>query len=145
MPLFFFDTSALVKRYHIEPGSGEVDRIFNDSEGAFAISNITITEFTSALTRKLNKGDISQEDLAHALSEFSKDVISEFWIIDLERSHINHSVALVMKHNLRTLDSLQLAILLSIRNSNPTLVASDKALELAASAEGVNVINPEGQ
>ena len=61
-----------------------------------------------------------------------------------EATSINLSL-LFMKHNTRTLDSLQLAVLLSIRNSNPTLVASDKALELAASAEGINVINPEGR
>lgn len=145
MSLFFFDTSALVKRYHLEAGSEEVDRIFAETDAAFAISNITIAEFTSALTRKQNNGAISEDDFAHAFSEFSKDIISEFWIIDLERSHINHSVALIMKHNIRTLDSLQLAILISIRNSNPTLVASDKALEQAASAEGINVINPEGR
>ena len=95
MPLFFFDTSALVKRYHLEAGSEEVDRIFAETNAAFAISNITISEFTSALTRKQNNGAISQDDLAHAFSEFSKDIISEFWIIDLERSHINQSVALI--------------------------------------------------
>jgi hypothetical protein len=26
----FFDTSALVKHYHAEPGSAEVDRLWND-------------------------------------------------------------------------------------------------------------------
>jgi len=27
MPLYFFDTSALVKRYHVEAGSEKVDEI----------------------------------------------------------------------------------------------------------------------
>jgi hypothetical protein len=33
MPAYFFDTSALVKRYHIEEGSEKVDEIFNDPGG----------------------------------------------------------------------------------------------------------------
>lgn len=42
MPLYFFDTSALVKRYHMEIGSEKADEIFNDPAGAFAIANITL-------------------------------------------------------------------------------------------------------
>lgn len=48
MPLYFFDTSALVKRYHVGAGSEKVDEIFNDPAGTFAIANITIAEFASA-------------------------------------------------------------------------------------------------
>lgn len=143
MPLYFFDTSALVKRYHFETGSKKVDQILANSEATFVISNITITEFTSAFKKKVNEGIITRTDLSYTLSEFSRDIISEFWIIDLERTHINHSVDLIIKHNIRALDALQLAVLLSMRNASPTLVASDKALIHAATNEGITIINPE--
>jgi len=31
MPMYFFDTSALVKRYHVETGSEKVDEILYDA------------------------------------------------------------------------------------------------------------------
>ena len=142
MPLYFFDTSALVKRYHIETGSENVDEIFNDPEGVFTIASITIAEFTSAFARKLNEGIISEDDLRICLSEFSKDMISSFWIIDLERSHINKSIPLIIKHNLRTLDSLQLAVFLNLSPLNPTMVTSDDVLFNATIKEGFQAIKP---
>lgn len=142
MPLYFFDTSALVKRYHVETGSEKVDELFNDPESVFAISNITITEFTSAFARKLNEGIISEEDLFNCLSEFSKDIIYSFWIIDLERNHINKSIPLIIKHNLRTLYSLQLAVFLNLSPLNPTMVTSDEILLKATLKEGFQAIKP---
>jgi len=142
MPLYFFDTSALVKRYHVEAGSEKVDEIFNDTEGVFTIASITIAEFASAFARKLNEGIISEDDLRVCLSEFSKDMISTFWIIDLERSHINKSIPLILKHNLRTLDSLQLAVFLNLSPLNPIMVTSDEILFNAAIKEGFQAIKP---
>ena len=142
MPLYFFDTSALVKRYHVETGSGKVDEIFNDPEGIFTIASITIAEFTSVFVRKLNEGIISEDDLHVCLSEFSKDMISSFWIIDLERNHINKSIPLIIKHNLRTLDSLQLAVFLNLSPINPTMITSDEILYDATNKEGFKAIKP---
>ena len=76
MPLLFLDTSALVKRYHIERGSETVNKLFADSENVFAIADITMSEFTSAFTRKMHAGVITEEDLHICLSEFSNDVLS---------------------------------------------------------------------
>lgn len=52
MPVYFFDTSALVKRYHVEAGSETVNGLFDDPDAVFAVASITITEFVSAFTRK---------------------------------------------------------------------------------------------
>jgi hypothetical protein len=37
---YFFDTSALVKRYHIEVGTDVVDHAFEDKDAARIISDI---------------------------------------------------------------------------------------------------------
>ena len=142
MPAYFFDTSALVKRYHIEEGSEKVDEIFNDTEGIFAIVSITIAEFTSVFARKLKEGIITEDDLRICLSEFSKDMISSFGIVDLGRNHINTSVSLIIKHNLRTLDSLQLAAFLDLSHLNPIMVTYDEALLNATLKEGFQTIRP---
>jgi predicted nucleic acid-binding protein len=142
MPVYFFDTSALVKRYHIEAGSETVNALFDDPDAVFAVASITITEFVSAFTRKLNESVITAEDFRVCLSEFSKDIITSFWVIDLDRSHINKGVSLIIKHNLRTLDSLQLAVFLNLSPAKPAIVTSDEALYNAALKEDTLAIKP---
>ena len=141
MPVYFFDTSALVKRYHVEAGSETVNALFDDPDAVFAVASITITEFVSAFTRKLNEGVITAEDFRVCLSEFSRDIITSFWV-DLDRSHINKGVSLIIKHSLRTLDSLQLAVLLNLSPAKPVIVTSDEALYNAALKEDTLAIKP---
>ena len=137
---YFFDTSALLKRYHQEPGSGKVDEIFSQQEGSFVIVSITIAELTSAFVRKFHQGIIKQATLKHVLSQFSQDILTDFWIIDLERHHVMQSRALILKHNLRTLDSLQLCALLSLKTLKPAFVCADQRLLKAAQKERISFI-----
>lgn len=142
MPVYFFDTSALVKRYHVEAGSETVNGLFEKQDAVFAVASITIAEFVSAFARKFSEGVITEEDFRACLSEFSKDIITSFWVIDLDRSHINRSVSLIIKHYLRTLDSLQLAVFLNLSPAKPTIVTSDDALYNAALKEDTLAIKP---
>lgn len=142
MSVYFFDTSALVKRYHVEAGSAEVDRLFNDPDGVFVISSLMITEFVSVFDRKSREGVITDVDFRFCLSEFSKDMITSLWIVDLDRNHINKSASLVLKHKLRTLDSLHLAVFLNLSSAQPVMVTSDTALYNAAVKEGFQAIKP---
>jgi len=143
MPPYFFDTSALVKRYHEEQGTGNVDRIFSESTDALVISNITIAELTSAFSRKRDEGFLDDKALQRCLSSFSKDMLESFWILDLERSHVFKSRELILRHGLRALDALQLASALTIKELNPCLVCSDRRLLKAARKEGVDAYDPE--
>lgn len=60
MPAYYIDTSALVKRYHLEPGSQQIDQLFADPTATFLTANITLAELTSALDRKLKEGVITR-------------------------------------------------------------------------------------
>ncbi|MGB9659240.1 MAG: type II toxin-antitoxin system VapC family toxin [Nitrososphaerales archaeon] len=55
MVIFYFDTSAIVKRYHKELGSNVVDKIFEFKEHGFAISFWTVLEFMVAFSAKRKK------------------------------------------------------------------------------------------
>jgi predicted nucleic acid-binding protein len=137
---YFFDTSALLKRYHHEPGSAKVDALLSQPQGSFVISSITLTEFTSAFVRKFHQRIIKRITLKHVLSQFSKDILTDFWIIDLERHHVMRSSALILKHNLRTLDALHLAVLLSLKTLKPAFVCADQRLLKAAQKEKITII-----
>ena len=143
MPILFFDTSALVKRYHVERGSQNVNGLFKNAEDTFLIANITLSEITSAFVRKFNAGEITEEKLKHFLSEIAQDIVYEVAMLEIEQSHIRLSQSLIIKHNLRALDGIQLAVVLSLKSMNPLFVCSDKHLLGAAKTEGINVLNPE--
>lgn len=139
---YFLDTSALVKRYHFETGTACLDAVFSESDATLLIASITIAEFTSAIARKNAEREITDEALRHTLSKFAEDLLADFWILDLERRHIQAAQQLILRHGLRTLDSLQLSVLLSAKILSPTLLSSDARLLSAAEAEGIAVRDP---
>ena len=139
---YFLDTSALVKRYHVERGTARLDSVFGDPDATFIIAGITIAELTSAVVLKHEHGEISREALLQTLSKFSEDLIAEFWILDVERHHIHQAQELILRHRLRTLDSLQLSLLLVTRALSPIFLCSDRRLSTAAIAEGISVEDP---
>ncbi len=56
--------------------------------------------------------------------------------------HILRGQDLILKHHLRTLDALHLAVLTTLREIAPTVVCSDQRLLVAAQAEGFTVLDP---
>lgn len=143
MKFYFLDTSALVKRYHSEKGTDKIDKIFSQDDRAIVISNITITEMVSAINRKKEDRVISKIDQDIVLSKFFHDAIKDFLVIDLDEEHIKGSIMLVLKRNIRTLDSLQLAVALGLKELKITFVCADKKLVSVAEKEGLHTINPE--
>lgn len=49
---YFFDTSALVKRYHDEVGTAAVDEAFDDEDAFCLISDLTVIECHSAFAKQ---------------------------------------------------------------------------------------------
>ena len=60
--IYFFDTSALVKRYHREVGTEIVDAAFDDKDATRIISDLSVIEFYSAFAKKVRTGEITEED-----------------------------------------------------------------------------------
>jgi predicted nucleic acid-binding protein len=143
VPLFYVDTSALVKRYHVEQGFDQVDRLFADPDDGLVTANIAVTELTSALDRKCQDGALTREGLIQILAVAAQDLLAEFWLLELDRAHIRRSQSLILQHHLRTLDALHLAVILSIKDLHPVLVSADARLLEAADREGIILLNPE--
>ena len=143
MALFLFDTSALVKRYHAEVGSDKVDEIFDDPDNVLIISELALVEVTSALQRKLNRGEITASAMENALAQFARDVLSELIVAELTSELVRRARRLVSEYDLRTLDALQLASALEFQVLRPTFVCADVNLCDAAQAAGMTVLNPE--
>jgi predicted nucleic acid-binding protein len=148
---YFFDSSAIVKRYVNETGTPWVISITDPAAGARVyVAAITGVEVVSAVTRRLvNVKNISQEDAATALTSFRQDFAAEYRVIAVSDPVIARAMALAEAHALRGYDAVQLgaavdtnARRLALGAAPLTMIASDKNLLTAAAAEGLPVDDP---
>jgi predicted nucleic acid-binding protein len=147
---YFFDTSAIVKYYHAEPGTAEVSRIFAEPGRRIAISSIGFIEIQSAIAIKVRSGTLDQKNAGVQRARLTLDVAAgEIEVYRLSDQHLEAAELLIGRHSfkrrLRTLDALQLAVALDLSRQNllDHFVVADQALAEVAGLEGLVVINPE--
>ncbi len=96
MAFYFFDTSDLVKRYHLERGSDRINTIFDEPDSTLIISELAIVELASALQRKRNRGEISVEAMNDALARFATDALRDLVVAGFRSGHIQRARDLVL-------------------------------------------------
>ena len=145
MAAHFLDTSAVVKRYVLEPGTTRVQALTDPtiSHSHFLV-RITLAEVVAAVTRREKGGSITSANAAAALADFHHDFTQQYRVIEVSRSLVDRAALLARKHTLRGYDAVQLAAALEIRVFEPShvLVSADRDLNNAAMAEGLTVENP---
>ncbi len=153
MYYFYFDASALVKRYTQEIGSEKVNFLFNNAPlNRIMCLILGIVELFWVCVRKRNDGRITNLDFSQAWINLNDEVIddqSDFKTISVPDQLILDSMRLIEIHSLNSVDAVVLRAALNIaaelRNTGDTLVlvASDQRLLRAAHTEGLQVFNPE--
>ena len=148
MPVYFLDTSALVKRYVAEPGSQSVIAMTSAPDAVVVIADITRAELTSALARRARAGDLTAEQHDTLKAAFAAHLLSEYLLAPLEAAHITAACRLIERHVLRAYDAIQLAVALAVGDllaptgASPTFLSTDGRLTSAAKAEGLEVSQP---
>jgi predicted nucleic acid-binding protein len=147
---YFFDSSALIKLYHPEPGSQQVAAMFGGPDRRIIISRLAGVELHSALALKTRTGHLDRERSAALRMRFLDDVASgAIALVAVSEFHYPAAERLIIRYGdwkgLRTLDALQLAVALEVQHrvGVDALVASDKVLCEVAALEGFVVLNPE--
>jgi hypothetical protein len=74
MARYFFDTSALVKRYHAESGTPEVRRLLTEPGAECVISRLATVEMLSGFAGKVRTGVFSTAAFTRFRSQFLADV-----------------------------------------------------------------------
>lgn len=142
---YFFDSSALLKRYLAENGS---DRVLDIVGGGrpIAVSRLAAVEVVSACVRRCKARDIDPQDLDR-ISEAAEDDFRElFQVVEVTQAIMMRSIDIVRKHALRAADAIHLASALrdaTADGSKPVLVSSDLELNAAARSEGLTVLDPQ--
>jgi uncharacterized protein len=148
---YFFDTSALNKRYVLEAGSQAVLALVNESaDNRIFIAPITPIELTSALERHARDANISPRTLKANLLLMHRHVRREYFVLPLDQRFVSRSIELLGKYQLRTLDAIQLAFALDVQEQLVngglgalTFVCADKRLLLGASQAGFAILEPK--
>jgi PIN domain len=149
MPGYFFDSSALGKRYHSEVGTARVEALFQDPQSLRCIARLSVVELQSVFAGKVRTRAITTADLELSHARFLQDIARrEFRIIRMTDFHYREAERLIQQHgvlrSLRTLDALQLSVVLALdrRVALDAFVCADQGLCSVAQAEGLRIINP---
>ena len=79
MAVYFFDSSAIVKRYLNEVGTAWVSRLTDVATGnKVYLAHITFVEVISAITRKARMPGLTATVAAKAIADFRSDFIYEY-------------------------------------------------------------------
>lgn len=149
MARYFLDSSALVKRYHHESRSSEVDALFSEPGNRFLVSRLALVEAHSRLARIVREGTLTDVDFGKVISRLDHDVAMRvIAVVALSSQRLADASALLATHglqnNVRTLDAIHLATAVALhkRSRIAGLVAADKKLlAVAANACGLATID----
>lgn len=150
--VYYFDSSATVKRYASEKGSHWIKEIVEPAaENIIYIGQIGVVEIAAALSKKVRTQELTRENYEAALQLFLADVQNEEYITaNLNDAIIQLAVELTKRHPLRGYDAVHLATALSLNTAlvdsgAPTIVVvtADRILREAARAEGLLAENLE--
>lgn len=141
----FFDTSALVKYYLPEIGTGKVEQLVESVSNTVWISELFKVEFYSALFRRLRNRELSESQVQKAISGFEKSTQS-FHIQPLNSLVLYDAESLLkiegMNYPIRTLDALHFSSFRLLEETDWAFVTADTPFAGFVSKLGYQVINP---
>lgn len=151
MNAFFLDSSALVKRYLTETGSGWINRVADPaSDNTVVVAAITRVEAAAAIAaRQRTRYGISLEERDRLVQLLLRHFDTEYDLVTISMDVLSQAVALTQRYRLRGYDAVQLAAALDAQAAlvagglpSLTFVSADEDLLAAAVAEGLAVDNP---
>ena len=150
MPAYFFDSSALVKRFAHEPGSAFVLSLLRPSaRNRLYTAGITEVEVCSALSRRRKAKTISAARAVKGLRRLRHDLPRRFTQVAISEIVLVEASRLAETLALRGYDAVQLATAMAaniervVNGLSPLIIVSaDSELNDAARAEGFNVEDP---
>jgi predicted nucleic acid-binding protein len=145
---YFFDSSAIVKRYVTERGSTWVRSLTIPSTGNdLYLARVTGVEVVAALVG--HTPPLPPPLLAQALADFRHDYQTQYQLVEITPALIQEAMILAERCRLRGYDAVQLAAALQVHAvhlamgvSSIVFISADVKLNAAATAEGLGVDDP---
>ena len=150
MTSYFFDTSAIAKRYFNEQGHKWIkERCDPKRENRLYISQAALVEVVATMCRKTREKIVTIAQRDKLIDTFRQDS-QDTYIVSLVTDSIYTAAGnLCRSHKLRAYDAIQLACALDLRSDAlanqvvaPIFVCADFELLGIAAKEGLKVENP---
>lgn len=149
-PIYYLDTSALIKRYVAETGSTWIRTLADPTAPNLLLTaRLTVVEARSALARRKRAASISDDDHAFAVGMLANHAFTQYHFVELEGAVVNLAGDLLDRHPLRAYDAVQLASALMINSallaadlSGLIFLTADDRLLSTAQIEGMVCDNP---
>jgi predicted nucleic acid-binding protein len=149
VPVYYLETSALVKKYRTERGTEVVAELFQHKRGSdvFVTSYFTVVEITSVATRLLRGGALTSQAYQVIMGNLSRDMRETVRLHAVSDSVLSESIRLTQDHALRAPDAIHVATALGVRAGIPGhpfyFLGSDTRLNTACQSSGLLVLDPE--
>ena len=149
MPVFYLDTSAILKRYRSEQGTEVVDQLLLDPppDNRFYTSSLAALEVQSALSRLVRGGHLDRNLADDWMARFGEDTLRVIQLWPLDDSILTIALRVADRHGLRSGDAIHLAtaevIFRLTSESDKVFVSSDRELLEAAVDSGMEVLDPQ--
>ena len=142
---YFFDASALVKRYATEIGSEWVEAVCQDGEAVIVIASLSVVEVVSAIRRKARSGEMTPTTRDRSLTGLQRHLRRQYVQIHLRTGVITEASRVLAFHPLKASDAVQLASAMAAKRGRTArgrglrFVAADGQLLEAARRSGFDV------
>lgn len=150
MASYFFDTSAIAKRYFNEKGHAWIIERCDPKRGSrLYISQAALVEAVATMCRKTREQIITIAQRDKLIDAFKQDSQNTYIVSLVTDSIYTAAGDLCRSHKLRAYDAIQLACALDLRNESlanqvttPIFVCADLELLGIAAKEGLRIENP---
>ena len=149
MSVAYFDTSALVKGYIAERGSGWIRTLLQDQDPIVFTSHMTAIEAACTFARRQREGLLSSDDHHQLVIAFDYDFAYRYNVLGVEPFVIDAARQMANRQPLRAYDDVHLATawllneeLLRADKSPLMFVCADERLIALVQAEGLLTDNP---
>ena len=150
MPIYYLDTSALMKRYIPEAGSDVMEELFDgltDSD-ELTTSYLTLLEVNSTATRLFKGRAITRGHHQRILIRFTLDISNNaITLVPIQNELVDSALGIAGEYTLRSLDALHFASALIASglasDEDIYMVSADRELIVACQAHGILTLNPQ--
>lgn len=145
MPVYYFDTSALVKRYSRERGTKAVNTLLAKRGRLAILGSVAIPEFYAALALKARLGELTRDDWYSVLFKFEAEADRGLYqfVTPSSRTFLATKQFILDYPFLRSAQALHLVLAQELRPLRLSFVSSDRQVLELCRPFGITPINPE--
>lgn len=133
----YIDTSAVVPLLIAEPGSARAATLWDGADRVVSV-RLIYPEMRAALAQAERLGRLTARQLRDAVTEFDS-LFEEIDLIEVDDALARRAGELAEVRQLRGYDAVHLAAADRVHDPNVVVIAGDRALLDAATAEGMTV------